>query len=101
MDYILQGKLSIAGIMHRFINSELLPETGIDPQKFWEGLDESVHELAPKNKKLLEFREDLQKKIDIWHKSKKNEKIDIKQYTNFLIEIGYLKKEKENFQIET
>ena len=33
MDYILQGKLSIAGIMHRFINSELLPETGIDPQK--------------------------------------------------------------------
>jgi len=56
---------------------------------------------APKNRKLLEFRENLQKKIDIWHRDKKGEKIDIKEYSNFLIEIGYLKKEGEKFQIET
>jgi len=101
MDYISQGKLSVAKIMHRFINSELLPGTGIDPEKFWDGLDICVHDLAQKNKKLLEFRETLQKKINIWHKNKKSKKIDIKEYSNFLMEIGYLKKNEENFQIET
>ena len=43
----------------------------------------------------------MQKKIDIWHIDKKGEKIDIKEYSNFLVEIGYLKKEGEKFQIET
>jgi len=101
MDYILQGKLSVAGVLLEFVNNELLPGTGIDPNKFWEGLDNSVHELAPKNKKLLEFRENLQKEIDNWHKEKKGEKINIKEYSNFLEKIGYLKKEGEKFTIET
>ncbi len=101
MDYILQGNLSVAGTLFRFINDELLPGTNIDPKTFWNGLDECVHELAPKNRKLLEFRENLQKKIDIWHKDKKGEKIDIKEYSNFLVKIGYLKKEGKKFQIET
>ena len=43
----------------------------------------------------------MQKKIDIWHRDKKGEKIDIKEYSNFLVEIGYLKKEGGKFQIET
>ena len=64
MDYISQGKLSIAGVLLRFINNELLPGTNIDPKRFWEGLDKCAHELTPKNKKLLEFRENLQKNID-------------------------------------
>ena len=61
MDYILQGKLSVAGVLLRFINNEVLPGTGIDPKKFWDGLDKYSHELAPKNKALLEFRQNLQK----------------------------------------
>ena len=101
MDYILQGKLSVAGALHRFINSELLPGTGIEPKKFWDGLEKYAHELTPVNKKLLEVREELQKKIDNWHKNKKGKEIDIKEYVNFLKKIGYLKKEGEKFQIET
>ena len=92
MDYILQGKLSIAGVLFRFVNNELLPDTDIDPKKFWEGLDKYAHELAPKNAKLLEFRESLQKKIDVWHRDRKGEKINVKDYSNFLKKIGYLKK---------
>ena len=53
MDYILQGKLSIAGVLFRFVNNELLVGTGISPKKFWDGLDKHAHELAHKNKKLL------------------------------------------------
>jgi len=101
MDYILQGKLSVAGVLLRFVNNDLLPGTNIDPKKFWGGLDKYAHELAPKNKALLEFRENLQKKIDTWHRDRKGEKINIKDYSDFLEKIGYLKKEGKNFQIET
>ena len=101
MDHITKGTLSIAGVLQKFVDTELLPDTGISPDKFWSGFDQSVHELAPKNKKLLEFRETLQKKIDAWHRDRKSEKFNIKDYSNFLEEIGYLKKEGENFQIKT
>jgi len=99
--FISQGQLSIASELLDFVNNELLPGTNVTKENFWSGLDKSVHDLAPKNRKLLEVRENLQKKIDIWHRDKKGEKIDIKEYSNFLIEIGYLKKEGEKFQIET
>ena len=64
-------------------------------------MDKCAHELAPKNKNLLEFREILQKKIDIWHRGKKIKKINLKKYSNFLKDIGYLKKEGKKFQIKT
>jgi len=99
--YISLGRLSIASKLLDFVNNELLPDTGVTTENFWSGLDKCAHELAPKNRKLLEFRENLQKKIDIWHRDKKGEKIDIKEYSNFLLDIGYLKKEGKKFQIET
>jgi len=99
--YISAGNLSIASELLDFVNNELLPGTGISKKKFWVGLDKCVHELAPKNKNLLEFREILQKKIDIWHRDKKGKKINNKKYFNFLKKIGYLKKERKNFQIQT
>jgi len=99
--YVSLGKLSIASGLLDFVNNELLPDTNITKETFWNGLDKCAHELAPKNKKLLEIRENLQKKIDDWHKNKKTEKIDIKEYSAFLSEIGYLKKEGEKFIIET
>ena len=91
--YISLGRLSIASELLNFVNSELLPGTGVDKKKFWFGLDKCAHELSAKNKNLLEFREILQKKIDIWHRNKKGSGINAKKYFNFLKEIGYLKKE--------
>ena len=99
--YILLGQLSIASKLLDFVNNELLPDTGVTKENFWNGLDKCAHELAPKNRKLLEFRENLQKKIDTWHRDRRGKKIDIKEYSNFLVEIGYLKKEGKKFQIKT
>jgi len=99
--YIKVKNLSVSLELANFINKDLLPKTGIIKDKFWSGLDRYAHELAPKNKNLLEFREILQKKIDIWHRERKGKKIDIKKYTKFLEEIGYLKKEGKKFQIQT
>ena len=99
--YVFIGQLSIASELLDFVNNELLPGTGISKKKFWYGLDKCAHELATKNKNLLEFREILQKKIDIWHRNKKGKVINAKKYLNFLRDIGYLKKEGKKFKIQT
>jgi len=99
--YISRGQLSISTNLLEFVNNELLPGTGITKKKFWKGLEKYAHELAPKNKNLLEFREILQKKIDIWHRDKRGRKINSKKYSSFLREIGYLKKEGKKFNIQT
>ena len=82
--YLKIENLSVSEKLLNFVNNELLPETKVKKDAFWKGFSKYVHELAPKNKKLLEIREKLQKKIDEWHKERKGEKINIKNYTKFL-----------------
>jgi len=101
MNYSKKGKLSIATDLFEFINNELIPGTKINPEKFWKGFDKAIHELAPKNRKLLLVREEMQKKIDEWHIKHKGKKFDSKAYESFLKEIGYLVKSGPNFSIET
>ncbi len=95
------NNLKVSEELLHFVNNELFDGTDIYPEKFWKDFDKVVHELAPKNKKLLDFRETLQKKIDKWHKNNKGKDIQIKEYKKFLKEIGYLKDEGSNFKIET
>ena len=99
--YIKINNMSVSKILADFVNDELLKETQISSEKFWLGFDAAVHDLAPKNKKLLEIREILQKKIDEWHKKRKGEEFNIKDYQIFLNEIGYLKKVGPDFNIKT
>ena len=95
------NNLKVAEDLLSFVNDELLKDIDISPEKFWSGLDKISHELAPKNKKLIEIRENLQKKIDAWHIKNKGNQFEIEKYKKFLIEIGYLKKEGPDFKIET
>ena len=99
--YIKIKNLSVSKKLLNFVNEELLPGTKIKKELFWNGFDKYIHELAPKNKKLLEIREKLQKKIDDWHKDRKGEKINTKKYKDFLTKISYLKKTGPNFKIKT
>ena len=99
--YINIGKLKVSEDISNFVSEELLKDTNVSKEKFWLGLEKTLNELAPKNKELIKFREDLQKKIDDWHIKNKNKKLDIKEYKKFLIEIGYLKNEGPDFKIET
>jgi malate synthase len=93
--------LSVSNELFNFINKELLKDTNISSEKFWVGFDKAVHELAPKNKKLIQIREDLQKKIDVWHIKNKSNKINLEEYKKFLKEIGYLKEVGLDFKIKT
>ena len=95
------NNLKISEELLSFVNNELLKGLEISPEKFWSGFDNAVHELSPKNKELIQIREDLQKKIDDWHIKNKGNEINIEEYKNFLKEIGYLKDEGPDFKIET
>ncbi len=101
INYIDIGNLKVSENLVKFVNEELLVETNINPERFWSGFDRSVHELAPKNKELLEKRKDLQKKIDDWHIQNKGKEININEYKKFLKKIGYLVDTGSNFKIET
>ena len=95
------NNLKVSEELLLFVNNELFNGSDISPEKFWKDFDKAVHELAPKNKELIDFRETLQKKIDKWHIDNKGKDIQIKEYKNFLKEIGYLKDEGPEFKIET
>ncbi len=99
--YLKIKNLSVSKNLANFINKELLPGTKINKEKFWKGFDKCVHELAPKNIKLLQKRERLQKAIDAFHIDKKDEKFNLKKYKEFLEKIEYLKKPGKNFKIKT
>ena len=95
------NNLKISENLLSFVNNELLKDTNISPEKFWLGFDKAAHALALRNKELLEIRENLQKKIDDWHKKNKNDQFNIEEYKNFLKKINYLKDEGPDFEIET
>ena len=101
MKYVSVNKLKISEDLLSFVNEELLKETDISSEKFWSGFDNAVHELAPKNKVLIEKRSQLQKKIDDWHIKNKGNELNFVKYKEFLKEIGYLIDEGPDFKIET
>ena len=98
---IEKNGLSIDEKLVTFIESEAIPGTGVDTQKFWQGFAEIVEKLGPKNKTLLQKREDIQSKIDEYHITHRGQDIDIEDYKSFLYDIEYLVPEGENFKIDT
>ena len=95
---IQKGKLAIAKELYDFIENEALLGSGLDSATYWKNFEQVVVDLSPKNKTLLAKRDDLQAKIDEWHR---NNKFELEAYKAFLKEIGYLLPEVEDFQIST
>jgi len=93
--------LSVSNDLLNFINNELLKDTEVSSEKFWKGFDRVIHELAPKNKELIQIRQDLQKKIDSWHIKNRDNEINFEIYKKFLKEIDYLKEVGPDFKIKT
>jgi malate synthase len=60
-----------------------------------------VHELAPRNRALLARREELQARIDAWHRERRGKPHDHAAYKAFLEELGYIQPEGAEFQIGT
>ena len=95
------GRLKIDAALHAFVEKEALPGTGMDPARFWTALDAIVAEFAPRNRKLLARRDELQAKIDTWWGEHKGQPFDIGAHTAFLREIGYVVDEPTGRKIDT
>lgn len=95
---INKGSLAIDKILFDFIENEALPLAKIDSDTYWRNFEQVVLDLTPKNKALLARRDDLQAKIDDWHK---NNTYELQSYKAFLTDIGYLEPVVDDFKITT
>ncbi|OKL45728.1 malate synthase G [Pseudovibrio exalbescens] len=91
--------LQVATELYDFIETEALPGTGISSDGFWQGLAALVAEFGPQNKAALAKRDELQTKIDDWHRAHPGP-IDGAAYEAFLKEIGYLVPEGPDFEVD-
>ncbi len=83
-------QLQVATPLFDFINSQVLPDVGVDQEAFWQGFSQIVTDLAPKNAALLAERDRLQAELDTWHKANPGPVTDMAAYRKFLEQIGYL-----------
>ncbi|WP_352718386.1 malate synthase G [Mesorhizobium sp. M0563] len=92
--------LKIARELHDFMRDEALPGTGIGNSAFWASFSSIVNDLTPRNRELLAFRDEIQEKIDHWHR-RNGQPEDLAKYRDFLTEISYLVPEGPDFSVST
>ena len=95
------GGLGVARCLRDLVEDEIAPCTGVDAEAFWRSLADIVRDLGPKNRALLERRNELQARIDAWHAERAAQAIDPTGYRAFLESIGYLLPAGDDFRIET
>ena len=96
---IQRGDLQVSEELDKLISEKVCVNIDVEPEQFWNSFNEVVKEFTPRNKALLAEREELQTKIDNWHKE--NKEFDKETYKSFLKEIGYWVDTSEDFEIET
>ena len=101
MTYIPTGGLHVAKPLFDLISEKAAPGTGVTAEEFWASLESVLRELTPRNRELLARREELQKKIDAWHRERAGSTHDPAAYRTFLESIGYIVPEGESFSITT
>ena len=92
--------LSVDRALYDLIDKEIAPGTGVDSESFWQSFAAILADMGPENRRLLEFRDQLQSKLDAWHKEHSGD-IDADAYRAFLEKIGYLVPEGGDFQVAT
>ena len=100
-DSVTYGGLTVAKELDDFLRNEVVNGININPDEFWSSLEVILEEFGPRNRDLLAERESLQAQIDQWHIKRKGQPHDPESYKKFLIDIGYLLEEAEDFQINT
>ncbi|MEE4202611.1 MAG: malate synthase G [Halieaceae bacterium] len=93
--------LQVDAALHQLLEQDIAPGTGVSPQDFWSALASIVADFMPRNRELLQIREDMQAQLDQWHKAHPGSDFDRSAYRNFLEEIGYLLPQPEQVQVTT
>jgi len=82
--------LQVASELKNFVDTQVLPGTGLDADTYWAGFAAIVNDLAPKNAALLAERDRLQAELDAWHQKYPGPVKAMARYRAFLEKIGYL-----------
>ena len=62
----VSSRLSVDEALRGFVESELLLGTGIGPAEFWAAMEGILADFQPRNRELLDKRDELQARIDAW-----------------------------------
>ena len=101
MGYIEIAGLKVDALLHEFINKEAILDTRVNADRFWNGFAAILRDLAPQNHALLARRDELQARIDDWHRAHSGKPKDQAAYEAFLAKIGYLEHDPAPFQVAT
>jgi malate synthase len=93
--------LQVADELAAFIEDEALPGLGIGVDAFWAGTAAIFERFAPRNRRLLAVRDEMQARIDAWHAERRGRPYDVAAAEGFLRQIGYLVAEPAPFTIST
>ncbi len=84
-----------------FIENEVLPGLDLAAGDFWAGAADILARFAPRNRRLLAVRDELQARIDAWSREGRGRPHDPAGAEAFLRDIGYLVDEPAPFSIGT
>ena len=100
-EYIKINSIQVEQNFYNFVSDEVLPGTSLDQREFWNRASSMLTNFDKPNKLLLQDRQRVQSLLDTWNDNNKGKNFQIKQYKDFLKEIGYLKSEGPDFKITT
>ncbi|MEO1137111.1 MAG: malate synthase G, partial [Pseudomonadota bacterium] len=95
-----RANLTVDPQLADFVENEALPGTGISEDDFWAGFSNIIDDLSPRNRAFLDKRDQLQTKLDEWHRAH-GASVDVDAYASYLKEIGYLVDPPADFEIST
>jgi malate synthase len=95
------GGLQVVKVLYDFVNELAIPGSGVSAAQFWSHLERILKDFMPRNKILLDRRDELQAKINDYHQRNADIPHNLNAYKTFLQEIGYLLPEGDDFTITT
>ncbi len=90
ISFVSFGSLRVAEPLAILVSHEILSASGVAPESFWAGLEAVVESMGPRNRALLERRDELQALIDKWLREHRDEALVPQKHEAFLRSIGYL-----------
>ena len=99
MQYIHLNKLKVSHQLVNFVNHKILPGLNFTPEDYWEKFESILISHNTNNTSLLLRRDKLQSQIDDWFTHHNYSNKNFLNYKQYLIDIGYLLEEGDNFQI--
>ena len=97
----VRADLSVASVLADFLENEVLPGLGMEAPGFWHGVRRILDWAEPENRRLLAVRDDLQARIDAWHRDRKGQPYDVAAQRAFLKQIGRLAEAPAPFTVGT